>query len=355
MSDPINAAEQISARPGKPRILLLVDYRGWAFDNSAREIAAELRNDFSFDIAYVSEQPILKPARYDLVYVFFWGETYHKKFGFNPRRTIKEVSSHRWEDDPRFGPCKPQEMVARYLNDAATVICTSERLLHLISPWHRSVLHAPNGINPKLFRRVRQRCGSMTVGWAGNIEDPVKGIRSIVKPACEGRFELRVAPGGLSHKEMNDFYNQLDVIVVASKHEGEPLTLLEGMAAGAFPVCTDVGIVPELIRNGQNGLIVLERSAAAFCAALKWCECHLDQVRAAGKENEVLIHEQRAWSICARRFRTVFLEALEHAEHSHIRKVLDFAARSLFGPRHSRQRVDSRINVTRGGGPSGLG
>ena len=42
---------------------------------------------------------------------------------------------------------------------------------------------------------------------------------------------------------MHEFFRKIDVYTVASRHEGEPLTLIEAMGAGCFPVCSDVGIV----------------------------------------------------------------------------------------------------------------
>lgn len=151
----------------------------------------------------------------------------------------------------------------------------------------------------------------MTVGWAGNISDPLKGFRDILEPACRGEFRLITAPGKVAHSKMNSFYNQLDVFAVSSRHEGEPLTLIEAMAAGCYPVCTDVGIVPELIRHRENGYVVTERTTRAFVEALRWCEENLDEVRAAGVKNSRLIREERSWEKCAVKFRTVILDAYE--------------------------------------------
>ncbi len=266
-----------------------MDRDGWAFYNSARQIVRHLRNDFDFVIECAESKPKLSAKAYDLIYVFFWGESFHNQFGFDPDRTIKEVSSHRWQDDPRFGPCSPNEMVKRYLGDARTVICTSERLVNTITPHHPRVFHTPNGIDPLVFKKLRDRTGPLLIGWAGNIKDPVKGVDEILKPACEGRFRLVLAPGSLSHESMNEFYNQIDVLAITSRHEGEPLTLLEGMAAGCFPVCADVGIVPELVKSGENGIILTERTTEALSSAFGWCEMNLDQVREAADINSALI------------------------------------------------------------------
>jgi len=301
-----------------PKILLLVDYRGWAYDHSALELSRQLADDFDFEIKYVhdSPKPKLKAGRYDLIYVFFWGETYHRKFGFSPTRTIKAVSSHRWEDDPRFGPCAADEMVRKFLADAETVLCTSERLLEIVMPHHPRAFHTPNGINIDKFKRHTERTGSIKIGWAGNIDDPVKGMDDILRPACEGQFKLAIAPGNLTHNEMNKFYNELDVLAVASKHEGEPLTLLEAMAAGCFPVCTDVGIVPELIEHKVNGFIVNERRPQSMRDAFIWCEAHKDYVRKAGHDNSVRIRKQRDWAVAAQHFKKAFNDTLAHVNCS---------------------------------------
>ena len=298
----------------KPRILLLVDSKGWAYDNCAQQIARQLRTDFTFDIRYIHEQPKLTATDYDLIYVFYWGEKYHHRFGFDRERTLKEVSSHRWEDNQNYAPYTAAEMAANFLGDAATVICTSRRLFEAIRPHHSRVFHAPNGVDPTMFKVVRKRSGPMTIGWAGSITDRCKGVNDILKPACGERFNLLTA-SGISHAKMNRFYNRLDVITVASTFEGSPLPLLEAMAAGCFPVCTDVGIVPEIVRNGKTGLIVKDRSPQGFRAAFEWCEANLAFMRKAGAKNAALIARKRNWPACAPFFKRALMAALNHARN----------------------------------------
>ena len=295
----------------KPRVLLLVDNRGGAFDNSARAMARLLRKELKCKIAYTEESPEFPGGAYDLVYVFFWGDKVYRKLGIGPDRVIKEVSSHRWQYDPPYGPCSSPTFVRKYLRDAAAITCTSLRLRDSIKGLHPRVYHTPNGIDAKRFWLKNQRTGPMRIGWAGNVNDLVKGLNDILQPACDGRFKLLVAPGSLPHQKMNSFYNNVDIIAVASKHEGEPLTLIEGMATGCFPVCTDVGIVRELVRSGENGLIVPERTPKAFRQAFEWCERHIEQVRLAGEKNAQQIRDQRRWEDNIGYFKTAILDTLE--------------------------------------------
>ena len=108
---------------------------------------------------------------------------------------------------------------------------------------------------------------------------------------------------------MVDFYNSIDVFAIASTAEGEPRTLLEAMACGCFPVATNVGIVPELVKNSYNGLIV-KREIKDFENAFIWCEQNLEIVRRAGRKNAQIISEERSWQEMAQNYGKFFHHAL---------------------------------------------
>lgn len=68
--------------------------------------------------------------------------------------------------------------------------------------------------------------------------------------------------------DMASVYASFDVMVSASRQEGLPMALLEGMASGIPIVASAVGEVPTIIRNGYNGLIVPPEDASALEAAI---------------------------------------------------------------------------------------
>jgi glycosyltransferase involved in cell wall biosynthesis len=57
-------------------------------------------------------------------------------------------------------------------------------------------------------------------------------------------------------ESMMELYESLDLLVSASRQEGLPIALLEGMASGLPLVATAVGAVPSLVVDGETGLLV---------------------------------------------------------------------------------------------------
>lgn len=52
------------------------------------------------------------------------------------------------------------------------------------------------------------------------------------------------------------------ILFLPSRYEGFSLSLIEGMSQGLIPVAYNVGVAPEIIRNGENGFLVSSQSEA---------------------------------------------------------------------------------------------
>ena len=68
--------------------------------------------------------------------------------------------------------------------------------------------------------------------------------------------------------ELTTAYHALDAYVVASRQEGGPKSILESMATGVPLVTTRAGQAPDLVVDGENGILVDVEDAEAIAAAL---------------------------------------------------------------------------------------
>jgi glycosyltransferase involved in cell wall biosynthesis len=71
--------------------------------------------------------------------------------------------------------------------------------------------------------------------------------------------------GRISEQEKIDYLRQADILVIPSivtadgDTEGVPVVLLEGLAGGKSIIASRVGGIPDIIRDGYNGILISER------------------------------------------------------------------------------------------------
>ena len=54
---------------------------------------------------------------------------------------------------------------------------------------------------------------------------------------------------------LQDYFDEIDILLMPSRSEGFGLTALEGMARGCVVVAADVGGLPEVVIDGETGLL----------------------------------------------------------------------------------------------------
>ena len=261
-----------------PNILLMPDKRGWAFDFFCSYAAEALRRrDWHVDTVYVLEgkQPPLPFGAYHLA--------------FNPNYTpcpmdrrlrgklVRGIYGHKW-----VWGANPHRALERALKGAVAVIVPNRKLQAMIGWYFSRTFQVCEGIDPSIMRFIRQRSGSKLVAaWAGDPRQTWKRLDEIVRPAClRAGIELRVATD-LTREQLCEFYNDVDVVLVASREEGSPNAVFEAGACGRTVIGTAVGIIPEAIVDDRNGFIV-DGTVEAFADKLRWCQENIKQVHDMG-------------------------------------------------------------------------
>jgi glycosyltransferase involved in cell wall biosynthesis len=87
------------------------------------------------------------------------------------------------------------------------------------------------------------------------IVGPDAGSESALRQLA-GEGKSVIFTGAIPRSELLQAYGAADMFVLPSLSEGCPLTLLEAMGFGKPIVATSVGMVPDIIENGRNGVLI---------------------------------------------------------------------------------------------------
>ena len=93
-------------------------------------------------------------------------------------------------------------------------------------------------------------------------------------------------------EDMPGIYASVDVLVSASRKEGLPMTILEGMASGRAWVATAVGDVPTVVRDGETGVLVAAGDVGGLAAAVVSLLRDRERRQALGEAGRRLVEEE---------------------------------------------------------------
>ena len=197
----------------------------------------------------------------------------------------------------------PGYSLAAKIAGASFICCIGQyarsQLMKLSPPdqWGKFEI-SPLGVDPTLFapRPFRSNPDPFEIICVGRLT-PAKGqfilLEAIARLRAEGRaIRLRVVgdgpdrailermstehglqdavvfEGAVNQDRIRTLYAAADVFALASFAEGIPVVLMEAMAMTIPCVSTQITGIPELIRDGQDGLLVAPSDAEALAAAL---------------------------------------------------------------------------------------
>lgn len=114
----------------------------------------------------------------------------------------------------------------------------------------------------KVFKRLIDEGNDVVLLIAGSCQD--KEIYEDLKPYFCDRIKY------LGEKNnVPDMFSRADGFCLPSIWEGLPLVLLEAMSVGCIPICSPVGGIVGIIRNGDNGLLSASSSEEDYYLTMK--------------------------------------------------------------------------------------
>lgn len=279
----------------KKKILFVVDTRRWAFDNIAHSLQRKLSSLFDFDILYWED--FFRPQKLvaeinqrapDLVHFFFREHLFlliqmmdrrsRAARAFCARAITTHIPDYLYHDQMELFRRKVMfDLVDAYFTTNADLLAIYSDCP--LIPRPHGVIHDWIDLIPPSQARSRDRTGVVKLLWSGNSRWgenagylDYKGLNRIIKPAvravrkrfpnvqfiCHDSSERRV-----DHTVIMNSMQEADIVLIASRKEGTPLTLIEAMANACAVVSSRVGIAPEILPQEQHDFFC-DHSATAF-------------------------------------------------------------------------------------------
>ena len=147
---------------------------------------------------------------------------------------------------------------------------------------HFTIYNAlPAGIS--ISQQAKKQDQPLTIGVVSRLES-IKGMDLVVSAfeqvkACHSKMQLLIVGDGSLRKQMevqvhnaglekavefagrqpqeklSSYYDRIDILLMPSRSEGFGLTAIEGMAHGCVVVASRTGGLPEVVRDGEVGLL----------------------------------------------------------------------------------------------------
>jgi glycosyltransferase involved in cell wall biosynthesis len=94
------------------------------------------------------------------------------------------------------------------------------------------------------------------------------------------------------HEDVIPFLKSADLVLLPSRAEGVPRSLVEAMAAGRPVLATNVGGIPDLVIDGETGFLVPVDDAEQLAEKLIWFRDHPVERRQMGQKARAYVENK---------------------------------------------------------------
>lgn len=160
----------------------------------------------------------------------------------------------------------------------------------------------------KAFAELRKTEPNATLTMAG----VDKGLETEIKKLVQdlNLSEAVSFPGFLNDRQKRQAFDAADIFLNTNRADNMPVAVIEACACGLPVVATDVGGLPFLIADGENGFLVENENAVEMAAAIKKLlkdEALAQKISRGGR----LLAERSAWNKVRNDWEKLFAELLD--------------------------------------------
>jgi glycosyltransferase involved in cell wall biosynthesis len=150
-----------------------------------------------------------------------------------------------------------------------------------------------------------QRAHLYVVG--GPAEEQRLAPAEIVRLGIEDRVTL---VGRVTDEQLAAWYRRAQVLVSPSLYEGFGLPAAEAMACGTPVVATSAGALPEVVADGETGVIVPPADEGALAAAIASLLVDPERCRRMGEAGVARVRERFTWERHARSLEALYQQVI---------------------------------------------
>jgi glycosyltransferase involved in cell wall biosynthesis len=239
-----------------------------------------------------------------------------------------------------YYPFFMQELVSRHLDRIITVSEASANMVELafgVPRRQMRVIH--NGIDAETFRPLSTTKDPNNVIYVGNSEDRTKGAAYLLQAfrllrdttpyhltfVDRPEHDLKLAPrliaryglsarvrftGRVDTAQLVEHYNRAEMLACPSLYEGFGLPAAEAMACGTAVVATSAGAFPEVVADGQTGVLVPPGDPDALAEAIRTLLEDAELCRRMGEAGRRRVARRFTWRETARQTVALYEEVL---------------------------------------------
>ena len=177
-------------------------------------------------------------------------------------------------------------------NDTVRLICVS-RLLK-----RKGIHHLLLALSQMNLNRVE-----LTIVGTGNFE------RNLKKLVMELNLNKNVSfYGYFDNNKLPELYNEADIFVLPSLTESFGIVFAEAMACGLPIIGTRAGGIPEVVRDGENGILVQPGNVDELKIALEKLIKNKELREKMGEKSVKIIQQNFTWNKIARDYLGIYQE-----------------------------------------------
>jgi glycosyltransferase involved in cell wall biosynthesis len=163
----------------------------------------------------------------------------------------------------------------------------------------------------RAVRTVTRHFPEMTFTFLG-VEEENGALAGFTQEVKENHLENHISyPGAISGDERYDYYLSSDIFVLPSYAENFPNAVLEAMAAGLPLVVSNVGAIPEFVKDGMNGFVIEPGDVNALAEKIILLAKDPELRKQMGQRNLELVRKNYDMPIIAEKVHQLYKELLQ--------------------------------------------